>query len=524
MNTPRDLTRALAALAALTLASGCDDGAADPIEMGAGDLDATPDAAPDAALDAAIPPDMAPDMNPDMGAPLPAPFTPAALVGTWTSVECEPTMGEYLTRQITLTESEYTVFGAVFDDDACTDVMSDFVQVGTYEITGGSPLGDDIVEATFRLEHNYWIVRRASLLPGFDINDCGSEPWQANVPQDISATGCLGFAYPLSACPDGEQELIRLAGDRIATGERPLDICAERAPAIGEVELRRMPDAVTIDAPLFYPEGVAVDADRTLYIGGYTTGELRRAAFGSPTADTLVAPGALGGAALGMKIHDGALWVCATDFADPTRSALVRLDPATGAETGRYPLPGGGVCNDLTFAADGAAYVTESSRNAVLRLAPGADALDAWFTGEALPPVGDPGFGFNGLVIDDDGSLLVGRTDDGTLTRIPIADDGAPGPATIEAVEPVAVALGFDGMQRWRGGHYAIRDGRLVRLYPGDPWTTEVIADGDDFPTTFAVDRNGNAWTVESRFGLLFDGDDTTDAEPPFRVVRHPLR
>lgn len=518
-------TTDLALSAALLLAcTACDDGGGDaPLtdaaaDATAGDMGLAEDAAPqDGDL---------PDAAVDMGAPLPAPFAAADLVGTWTSVDCEPTLGEFLTRQFTLTaDGDYQVFGAVFDDEQCTIVMSDFVQVGTFEITGGSPLGEDVAHVTFRMAHHYWTVRQAYLLPGFDINMCGTgEPWAVNVTQDIAATGCLGFAYPIGECPDGEQEVLRLDGDRIWTGERPLDICAERAPAVSDLPLARMGDAVEIDAPQFYPEGVAIDAARSLYVGSYTTGEIRKAAFAEASAETLVAPGALGGAALGLKIHDDALWACVTDLANPDASALVRLDPSSGEETGRYPLPGGGICNDLTFDENSTAYVTESSRNEVMRLAAGGDTLETWFTGEALPPVGGLGFGFNGLVIADDGSVLVGRVDDGTLTRIPVLENGDAGEAVIETVEPAAVTFGIDGMQRWRGGYYAVRDSQVVRLLPGDPWTVEVIAAGDDFPTTLAIGRNGNAWTVESKFGLLFDGDDSTDAAPPFRVLRHPLR
>ncbi len=502
---------------ALGLATGCDDGDATTADMAALEDMGGADAMPDAMLDAM------PDAMPDLGPPPPAPFTADALLGTWSGVACEPTLGEFLTRQITFTEDGYTVFGGVFDDRDCTQMMSSFEQIGTYEITSGSPLGDNVVQATFRLEHVYWTVHQEGLLPGFDLNDCGEGDWAVDTPQDIVETGCLGFIYPREACPGGELEVLRLDGDLITTGERPLDICAERAPRVGDFPLQRVPDVVEIDAPQFYPEGVALGPDRTLYVGAFTTGEIRRAPFAGATAETLVEPGALGGAALGLKVHDGALWACVTDLAAPENSALVRLDPATGAEQARHPLPGGGICNDMIFADDGTAYVTESSRNDVLRLTPDADALEVWFTGDALPPVGGMGYGFNGLVIADDGSLLVGRVDDGTLTRIPVLEDGAAGEATIEAVEPAAITFGIDGLARARGLYYGIRDNQVVRLIPGDPWTTEVLAAGDDFPTTIAIDRTGNVWTVESKFGLLFDGDDGTDAEPPFRIVRHTV-
>jgi len=141
-----------------------------------------------------------------------------------------------------------------------------------------------------------------------------------------------------------------------------------------------------------------------------------------------------------------------------------------------------------------------------------------------LPPVGGMGFGFNGLLVDDDGSVIVGRVDDGTLTRIPVLGDCAAGDATVEMVEPVAVMFGIDGMARWRGGYYAVRDSAVVRLIPGDPWTSEVIAGPDpELLATIAIDRSGNVWSTQSKFPLLFDGDDATNAEPPFSVLRDTL-
>lgn len=504
------------------LLAACDDGGSDP-------TDAAPDPAADGGLDMAPTTDAAPvdqavpDAAPDLGPPPPAPFAADALIGTWTSVECEPSMGEFVTRQLAFTDTEWSVTGTVFDNRDCTGEMFTFELGGTYEITGGSRLGDDIAEATFVPLRSVWTVHQDIFAMAFTVNACGSDAWEIGVPQDISATGCIGFAYPLDTCADGELDLLRIDGDLLYTGDRSVDLCRMRAPGLVDGGAQRLPDAVVIDVPGFYPEGVALDPDRAVYLGAFTTGEIRKAAFGSASAETLVQPGALGGAALGLKVYDGRLWACATDLGAPENSALVLLDPDTGEEQARLPLPGGGICNDIAFAEDGTAYITESSANGVLRLPPGGDALEPWFVGDMLPPVGGMGFGFNGLVIDVDGSVLVGRIDDGTLTRIPVLEDGGAGEAVIEAVEPAEVAFGIDGMARWREGYYAIRDLAVVRLRPGDPWTTEVIADGDDFPTTIAIDRSGNVWTAESKFGLLFDGDDATDAEPPFRAVRHPL-
>lgn len=527
MNRMTCALSALLALASLSLAPGCDDGGPAAADGG---LDTTPgDMAPGdtarldmASLDVMVAQDMmpSPDTAADLGPPPPPPFGPEAVVGTWISEACEPSQGEFIFRQLTLTDTRWQVFGTVFDDSGCTVTMFSFDLQGRWAITDGSHLGADVAEATFVLESSVWTVHQDIYAMAFTINACGSEPWQVGVPQDISETGCIGFAYPVAGCPDGEMDLLRLSEDRLYVGDRGVDLCRQRAIEISEASMRPMPDAVEIDAAAFHPAGVALDAERALYIGAFTSGEIRRAPLAGAAAETLVEPGALGGGARGLAVRDGVLWACVTDLDEPRRSALVHIDPGTGDEGARFPLPEGGICRDIAFAEDGTAYITEASLNDVLRLLPGGDALEVWFDGAGLPPAEAPGFGFAGLVVDLDGSVLVGRADTGTLTRIPVLADGAAGPAILEAVEPLDVTAGIDDLVLWRRGYYAVRNRQLVRLWPGDPWTTDVIADGDDAPTAVAIDRSGNAWAAESQLGPLLDG---ADAQPPFRVVRHPL-
>ena len=146
-----------------------------------------------------------------------------------------------------------------------------------------------MAQATFHLERNVWTAHQQSFAEAFETNECGGPgPWQVGVPKEISDTGCLAFAYPVDSCPGGELDLVRLVGDQLTFGERSVDLCDERSPGISEAVMQRVPEEVEIDGPRFYPEGVAIGPDRALYAGSFTTGEIRRAAFGSATAETLV--------------------------------------------------------------------------------------------------------------------------------------------------------------------------------------------------------------------------------------------
>ncbi len=57
-------------------------------------------------------------------------------------------------------------------------------------------------------------------------------------------------------------------------------------------------------------------------------------------------------------------------------ATLLTYDLASAAQTGSYPLPGGRLCNDIAVAADGTAYITDTSDTGrVLALAPGGTEL-----------------------------------------------------------------------------------------------------------------------------------------------------
>ena len=84
------------------------------------------------------------------------------------------------------------------------------------------------------------------------------------------------------------------------------------------------------------------------------------------------------------------LWVCSSAPA-PARGAAPPAQPAgdtgvksfnlsTGAPKGSFVFPGNsGTCNDMAVAADGTLYATDTPGARVLRLKPGAAAMDVWF-------------------------------------------------------------------------------------------------------------------------------------------------
>jgi hypothetical protein len=131
----------------------------------------------------------------------------------------------------------------------------------------------------------------------------------------------------------------------------------------------------------------------------------------------------------------------------------------------------------------------------------------------------------NGIAVRDATAVDVGRSDTGQLIRIPIRSDGSAGAFTV--VYDGGPSAGIDGL-RWAGPHRLLAvTGRaaLSRLDEGAPdaWSATVVTTELDEPATVALDRAGDAWITEARFGALFDGDDATHAPPPFHVVRRSI-
>ena len=90
-------------------------------------------------------------------------------------------------------------------------------------------------------------------------------------------------------------------------------------------------------------------------------------------------------AVLGMRVDaaNDALWIASTAApfmidaasAQPGSSLLARVDLASGRVVATYPFVGSGMLNDLTLAANGDVYATESMQGQVLRLAAGTTSL-----------------------------------------------------------------------------------------------------------------------------------------------------
>lgn len=128
--------------------------------------------------------------------------------------------------------------------------------------------------------------------------------------------------------------------------------------------------------------------------------------------------------------------------------------------------------NDVAVAADGTAYASDTFGGRVLRLKPGATALDVWLADPELR-------GVDGLSLLANGALYVNNIFNGRLQRIAVNADGTAGPiVTLQTSLPFSRP---DGL-RTSGPKTLLQAegaGRLTEItIDGDRGEVRIIKDG----------------------------------------------
>lgn len=175
----------------------------------------------------------------------PTALTPQDLLGEWVSV-CEAYPDgqggmTYLTRDFTLTDKTWDLLLNVYADEACTTSLFTAAIHGPYTLSGLSAKVDGATEGQFAYETIDWTAHLQQMADTFTSAGCGAEPWQVEVPQDVTATGCIGVAHKISECPQ-EYDLVGIGDDgKLYFGERITNLCTEagRPAALGPYGLTK---------------------------------------------------------------------------------------------------------------------------------------------------------------------------------------------------------------------------------------------------------------------------------------------
>jgi hypothetical protein len=171
----------------------------------------------------------------DTGAPI---LTGAELEGVWSSSACEAYDDgnggtNHLTRTFSLTPERWALDVTVYGDPDCTFGLFDIAIEGPYTL-GGEAVVAGATNGDFAFASNRWTALAEDMVGVFDQAGCGAGGWEVGVPQDVTATGCIGVAHPVADCPV-EFDIVALDGDELYFGARVTDMCVEegRPTALG---------------------------------------------------------------------------------------------------------------------------------------------------------------------------------------------------------------------------------------------------------------------------------------------------
>jgi sugar lactone lactonase YvrE len=251
-------------------------------------------------------------------------------------------------------------------------------------------------------------------------------------------------------------------------------------------------DRIVIDDTGVFPESLSSDAAGNVYIGSLAKGGVYKAGAGEDKAIAFIPAGTEGmHSVLGVLAAGRTLWVCSTDDPAHVDTSVMAFDLPSGNFRAKYPFPGGGVCNDIAIAPDGAAMIADTSGSRILRLAPGARELTEFASGPDLKSI-------DGLVFTRDGKLYVNTYSSSRLLRV----EGSGANVKVTEIATSQPLKNPDGMRLAPNGDILLAEGqgRLDRIVlDGDKATITVLNQGLNVPVAVTVVGN-TAWELESKF------------------------
>jgi sugar lactone lactonase YvrE len=160
--------------------------------------------------------------------------------------------------------------------------------------------------------------------------------------------------------------------------------------------------------------------------------------------------------------------------------------------------------NDVAVDDQGNAYVTDSFAPYIYKVNP--QGVASIFLTDPQFAAAPGGFGLNGIVFHPDGYLLVARTDNGTLFKVPVA-----APATFTRVTTTGIDFtGADGLllQNNNTLQAVVSGNRVIRLSTSNNWTAATLlgtfaATQSVSPTTLARRPGADSYVIYARLAEL---------------------
>lgn len=278
---------------------------------------------------------------------------------------------------------------------------------------------------------------------------------------------------------------------------------------------------IALTAKMAFPESLTSTPDGAVYIGSLPLGTVYRAAPGARRAALWLSNDKIGAKMVLGVLADArsdTLWLCADG---DNKATLKTYALSSGAPLKSYDFPGGGFCNDIALKG-GDAYVTDTGKGRILKLAAGADALSVWYQNDPADP------SLDGIVWK--GNILYTNTYNGNhLISVAMKDDGTAGPGKVlqtsmPIYQPDGMRLSQDGRILMIEGRGQDGNGRLEYVSPnGDGATITVIKDGYMLPT--AVTTVGDtAYVLEAKLNYQRDPALRGKDPAPFKAYAVPLK
>ncbi len=229
------------------------------------------------------------------------------------------------------------------------------------------------------------------------------------------------------------------------------------------------PVAFSLADPKLIPEGIAYAPKQDRFFIGSVAQKKIVSANRKGEVKNFSAPGDNLDCVLGLFADSGQeqLYAVSTNgFLDEAqkqrRNAVVRYDLKNGLLVNRYDAPDANQLNDLTIAADGTIYATDSASGTLFRKTPADKTLTPFGAKGALP-------GANGITLSAEGKLYVAIS-----TGIARIDPSTGAPTRLAQPETVVTA-GCDGLYGHTGDLVGIQNvtnpGRVIRIVLGDQGT-----------------------------------------------------
>lgn len=261
---------------------------------------------------------------------------------------------------------------------------------------------------------------------------------------------------------------------------------------------------ITLPGERLFPESLTSDAAGHIYVGS-NPGVIYRAAAGDTVAQPWIVPDAANGLAtvFGVLADDarGLLWVCSNPRMGEAGGPQIKtFRLSDGALVASYPLAvaGPAMCNDMTVAANGDVYATETLGGRILRLAQSGSAFALWAT--------DPEFASaDGIAFAGDGTLYVTAIQRNNLVRANMDAAGNFTGATV--LTPTRPMGGPDGLRLLEGHRFLQSEGNAglitVVTIEGDRADIQTIAQGVDYASSVTA-VNGRAFYPDGKLRFLF--------------------